>query len=150
MKMPNDIFRNWNKVCYIRQRVWQDPTYPMELGYPSSKRYVNNGEDIYIDEYGNELATYYEPKKYRFNYQPVTNDADKANLEPYGVTMSGTVRAMIDSKYFGEFNRYDLAYLYDATPDSEEYAGQYANYRVVTAIPQNMKLLVYFERLTKN
>ena len=150
MRAPFNIFKNWNKVCYIRQRVWQEATYPMELGFPSSKRYVNDREDVTIDEYGNEIAKYFEPKKYFINYQPVTNDADKANLKPYGVTMEGTVKALMDAKYFGELNRYDLAYLYDATPDEEMYDGQYANYRVVTAIPQNMKILVYFERLTKN
>lgn len=150
MKAPNNIFKNWKKVCYIRQRVWQEATYPMEVKYPSSKRYVNENEEVYIDEYGNELERYYEPKKYLLNYQPVTNDADEANLKPYGITLEGTVKALMDAKYFGELNRYDLAYLYDATPFEEEYAGQYANYRVITAIPQNMKILVYFERLTKN
>lgn len=150
MRTPYNIFKNWKKVCYIRQRVWQEATYPMEYGFPSSKRYVNEKDDIYVDEYGNELERYYEPKKYLLNYQPVTNDADEAILKPYGITMEGTVKALMDAKYFGELNRYDLAYLYDATPDEEEFDGQYANYRVITAIPQNTKILVYFERLTKN
>lgn len=149
MKAPNDIFRNWNKVCYIRQRIYQEPTYPIEVEYPSAKRYVNDKEDITIDEYGNEIVRYFEPKRYLLNYEPVTTDADKAVLKTYGVTLEGTVKALMDIKYFGELNKYDLAYLYGATPDEEEYAGQYANYRVITAIPQNMKVLVYFERLTK-
>lgn len=130
MMMPNNIFKNWKKVCYIRPRAS-----------------INS---VTIDEYGNEIQNYDAPKKYILNYQPVTSDADKANLKNYGVTMEGTVRALMDAKYFGELNRYDLAYLYDANPTGEEYDGQYANYRVVTAIPQNMKILVYFERLTKN
>lgn len=128
MRTPNNIFKNWKKVCYIRKK----------------------DENIELDEYGNEIPKYSKPKKYIFNYQPVTSDADRANLKPYGVTMEGTVRALIDTKYLGELSRYDLAYLYDASPEKEEYDGQYANYRVVTAIPQNMKILVYFERLTKN
>lgn len=131
MKAPNDIFRNWSKVCYIRKRV------------------VSDEGDVIIDEYGNEIQKYEEPKKYIINYQPVTNDADEAILKPYGVTLEGTVKALVDIKHEGELNKYDLVYLYGATPNNEEYEGQNANYRVITAIPQNMKILVYFERLTK-
>lgn len=130
MKAPNNIFKNWKKVCYIRKRLVD------ETGITS-------------DDYGNEIQNYDEPKKFLLNYQPVTNDADEAILKPYGITSEGTVKALADIKYLGEFNQYDLAYLYEANPSNEEYDGQYANYRVITAIPQNMKILVYFERLTK-
>lgn len=129
MRTPNNIFENWNKTCYIRKR---------------------KSDEISTDEYGNEIVEYFEPKKFLLNYQPVTSDAEKAFLKPYGVTMEGTVRALMDIKYLGELNRYDLAYLYNTIPEDEEYDGQNANYRVITAIPQNMKILVYFERLTKN
>lgn len=131
MKAPNDIFRNWSKICYIRRRVTSDDG------------------DVTIDEYGNEIQNYEVPKKYVLNYQPVTNDADEAILKPYGISLEGTVKALMDIKFDGELGRHDLAYLYDATPENEEYDGQNANYRVITAIPQNMKILVYFERLTQ-
>lgn len=132
MKAPNDIFKNWNKVCYIRRRITLD------------------NEEVLIDEYGNEIQKYDIPKKYILNYQPVTNNADEAILKPYGITLEGTVKALMDIKYEGQIAKYDLAYLYNANPSEEEYDGQNANYRVITAIPQNMKILVYFERLTKN
>lgn len=131
MKAPNDIFRNWNKVCYIRKRLTSDET------------------GIVTDEYGNEIQNYDEPVKYRFNYQPVTTDADEAVLKPYGVTLEGTVKALVDIKYEGQLNRYDLVYLYGASPENETFSGENANYRVITSVPQNMKILVYFERLTK-
>ena len=131
MKAPNDIFKNWNKVCYIRKRITSDDS------------------GIIVDEYGNEIQQYDEPVKYRFNYQPVTNDADEAILKPYGVTLEGTVKALVDIKYNGQLNKYDLVYLYGASPENENYAGENANYRVITSVPQNMKILVYFERLTK-
>ena len=131
MKAPNDIFRNWNKVCYIRKRLTSDET------------------GITTDEYGNEIQNYDEPVKYRFNYQPVTTDADEAVLKPYGVTLEGTVKALVDIKYEGQLNRYDLVYLYGANPENETFDGENANYRVITSVPQNMKILVYFERLTK-
>lgn len=127
MRAPNDIRKNWNKVCYIRKR----------------------SEDVTLDEYGNEIQAYLEPKKYLLNYQPVTSDADEATLKHYGITLEGTVKALMDIKYDGELSKYDLAYLYGTTPENEEYDGQNANYRVITAIPQNMKILLYFERLTK-
>ena len=127
MRAPNDIFKNWSKVCYIR----------------------NRSEDVTIDDYGNEIQVYSNPKKYLLNYQPVTNNADEATLKHYGITTEGTVRALMDIKYDGQLKKYDLAYLYGANPKNEEYDGQNANYRVITAIPQNMKILVYFERLTK-
>lgn len=131
MKAPNDIFRNWSKVCYIRPRVTSD------------------WGDVTLDDYGNEIQNYNEPEKYILNYQPVTTDADEAILKPYGITLEGTVKALMDIKHEGKLNKYDLAYLYGATPEGEKTDGQNANYRVITAIPQNMKVLVYFERLTK-
>lgn len=127
MKGTYNIFKNWNKVCYIR----------------------NRSEDTTTDEYGNETTKYEKPKKYFLNYQPVTNNADEAVLKQYGITLEGTVRALLDIKYEGEFRKYDLAYLYGANPEGEEYDGQNANYRVITSVPQNVKILVYFERLTK-
>ena len=131
MKAPNNIFKNWNKVCYIRKRI------------------DSEGTGVSIDGYGNEIQNYEDPVKYVFNYQPVTTDADEATLKTYGITLEGTVRALVDIKHNGKINKYDLAYMYGANPNGEEYAGQNANYRVITAIPQNMKILVYFERLTK-
>ena len=132
MKAPNDIKRNWKKVCYIRKNLNSDV------------------ENVQLDEYGNEIQNYGEPIQYLLNYQPVTNNADEAVLKPYGVTLEGTVKALMDIKHDGELGRYDLAYLYNANPNNESYDGENANYRVITAIPQNMKILVYFERLSKN
>jgi hypothetical protein len=149
MRPRFNIFKNWNKVCYIRGRIDAAKLYPEESSFPSKTKSPNDRDDIYVDEYGNETMNYGEPVKYYINYQPVTNDAEEAFLKSYGITSSGTVRALVDYKYLDGFHHYDLAYLYGATPSEEEYAGQYANYRVITSVPQNMKVLVYFERLTK-
>lgn len=124
---PNNIRYNWDKTCYIRPRI-----EPIE------------------DDYGNLIEQYGEPIKMRFNYQPVTNDADEAQLKAYGITSVGSVKALVDLKYLGKMNDFDLAYLYGATPDKENYVGENANYRVITFIPQNTKILVYFEKLVKN
>lgn len=120
-----NIFKNWDKVCYISSKL------------PSIE-----------DDYGNQLNQYEEPIKYKFNYQPVV-DRKEAEILGYGESSIGLIRALIDIKYKDKIKQYDLAYLYDATPDNESYIGENANYRVVTCKPQNTKILVYFEELTK-
>jgi hypothetical protein len=123
-KAPNNIFSNWNKKCYIRPIL--EPTE---------------------DEFGNELPQYGDYKEYLFNYQPVK---DEAELKAYGITSQGTIKAVIDyNKFNNAFKQFDLAYLYGKSPEDEEINGENANYRVITFIPQNTKILVYFERLTK-
>lgn len=123
---PNDIFSNWNKTCYIRPIL-----KPIE------------------DAYGNELNQYGESSKYSFNYQPVANK-DEAEMQKFGQSSNGIVRAMLDTyKYQGRIKEFDLAYLYGATPEDEAYNGENANYKVVTCVPQNTKILVYFEKIVK-
>lgn len=123
---PNDIFSNWNKICYIRPIL-----EPIE------------------DEYGNQINQYGESQKYSFNYQPVTNK-DEAQMQGFGQSSNGIVRALLNTnEYLGKIKEFDLVYLYGATPNNEAYNGANANYQVVTCIPQNTKILVYFEKLTK-
>lgn len=125
-RAPNDIYTNWEKICYVRPII-----EPLK------------------DDYGNQIPQYGEAKKLRFNYEPVTNDAEEAQLKSYGITGVGTVKALVNIKYINQMKNYDLVYLYGASPKNEEYNGQNANYRVITFIPQNTKILVYFEKLTK-
>lgn len=121
-----NIYKNWNKSCYISSKL------------PSK-------EDIY----GNEISQYDKPIKYNFNYQPVTSQSELGTLETYGFTSQGIVKALIDINYINKIKEFDLAYLYDATPENEKKYGENANYRIVKYIPQNTKILVYFEKLVK-
>lgn len=122
-----NIFKNWDKVCYISSKL------------PSIE-----------DEYGNQIEQYGEPIKYKFNYQPVTDQREFATIEKYGGQSDGSIKALVDyNKFKGKIKDFDLAYLYDATPIDEEKYGEKANYRVVKSIPQNTKILIYFEILTK-
>lgn len=86
------IFQNWDKVCYIASKLT-----------PS--------EDIY----GNQLNQYSEPKRYKFNYQPVV-DRKEAETQGFGDNVNGIIRAMLDMKYLGKLKEFDLVYLYDAVP----------------------------------
>lgn len=119
------IFQNWDKDCYISSKLT-----PIK------------------DEYGNELNVYGTPVKYRFNYQPVT-DKKEAEMQGYGESSNGLVRALLDINYLDKIKQYDLVYLYGATPEGETNNGDNANYKVVTCKPQNTKILVYFEELIK-
>ena len=71
-------------------------------------------------------------------------------MQKFGQSSNGIVRAMLDTyKYQGRIKEFDLAYLYGATPEDETYNGENANYKVVTCVPQNTKILVYFEKIVK-
>jgi len=119
-----NIFKNWDKHCYIASLL------------PPIK-----------DEFGNELNVYNKPIKYKFNYQPVTDQREFATLEADGININGVQRALLDLYYLDKIKVYDKVYLNEATPEGETYDGEKANYRVVKFIPQNVKILVYFERL---
>lgn len=119
-----NIFKNWDKDCYIASILPPDE-----------------------DENGNQLNVYDTPVKYKFNYQPVTDQREFASLEADGININGVQRALLDLNYQGKIKVFDLAYLNDATPENEEYNGEKANYKVVKFIPQNVKILVYFEKL---
>lgn len=122
-----NIFKNWDKICYISSKL------------PSKE-----------DEYGNQIELYDTPVKYKFNYQPLSSQ-EYATIQRYGGQTESSVRALLDyNKFIGKIKEFDLAYLYGATPIGEKINGENANYRVVKALPQNTKILVYFEPLTKN
>lgn len=124
LNTPNNIFKNWYKECYIRPRL----------------------EPI-LDDYGNEIPQYGDYKLYRFNYQPVS---DEAEMKAYGITNTGTVKAIVDRKYLNEIHEFDLVYLNGASPVDEQFTGEKANFRVITFFQQNTKILVYFERITNS
>lgn len=124
---PNNIFGNWNKTCFIAKKT-----------------------SVQKDEYGNEVVVYSTPKKYIFNYQPITDKTEiLAYQQQYGEVKISLIKAFIDLKYNGEINEFDLAYLYDATPNNELINGDNANYVVRTVTPQNTRIMIYFEEKTK-
>ncbi len=89
-----NIFKNWDKVCYISSKL------------PSTE-----------DVYGNQISHYDKPIKYKFNYQPITDQREFATVEYYGGKSNGAVKALLDyDKFKGKINDFDLAYLYDAIP----------------------------------
>ena len=57
-------------------------------------------------------------------------------------------KAIIPREYEGVFHENDLAYLDGASPKNEIVNGDNANYRLYPPRIQNLKIAIYFERLT--
>ena len=114
------------------------------------------GKDLWIaskkksvkDSFGNEIPVYGKPKKYHFNYQPVTSETE---LEAFGVVGLQMMKAICSKKlYENVFKEYDLAYLDGATPDGETRNGANANYRIYgNPLNQNLVVTIYFEKIVK-
>lgn len=110
-------------------------------------------KDIYIaskigekeDDYGNNVKIYSKPEPYSFNVQPVSSQVD---LQEFGEKASMIQKAIIPRIYEGIFKENDVAYLDGATPKEEKNNGDNANYRLYPPRIQNLKIAIYFERLT--
>lgn len=126
-KAPNNIFKNWNKDLYIATK-----------------------KTVEYDDYNNEIVIYNKPFYFgKVNYQPLTGKNLEAFMKAYGETRNNIVSCLIDYIDDGKFKTFDLAYLYNTTPDNEKVYGQNANYIVRAYKPQNNKIMVIFEELIK-
>lgn len=98
-----------------------------------------------LDDEGNEIVIYEQPIPYKFNYQPVSSDADIAE---FGEKSSMMQKAVIPKSYEGMFKEFDVAYLEGATPTNERKNGIKANYRLLPPRNGNAVIIIYFEKLT--
>lgn len=121
------IFRNWNKDMYIATK-----------------------DEVVVDDYDNEIVTYNKPFFFgKVNYQPLTTKQMEAYIQTYGETENNVVSCLVDFKDRYKFNIFDVAYLYDATPNNEVKNGANANYKIRAFKPQNTKIMVILEEITK-
>jgi hypothetical protein len=109
--------------------------------------YIASKKEITLDDEGNEIVTYNKPneKPYKFNYQPVSADADIAE---FGENSKIMKKAVIPISYQGQFKEFDVAYLDGATPEGEVNNGDNANYRLLPPRDGNSVIIIYFEKLT--
>ncbi|MEI3530082.1 MAG: hypothetical protein V8Q75_03280 [Bacilli bacterium] len=107
--------------------------------------YIASKKEVTLDDEGNEIVIYEEPKPFKFNYQPVSTDADIAE---FGENSKMMKKAVIPISYQGQFKEFDVAYLDGATPEGEENNGDNANYRLLPPRDGNSVIIIYFERLT--
>ena len=126
-KPQNDIFKNWNKDLYIASK-----------------------KEVIYDDYNNEIVEYDKPFYFgRVNYQPLTRKDLEAYIKAYGETKNNIVSCLINYTDDGKIKPFDLAYLYNVTPEGENVYGSKANYIVRSYKPQNTKIMVIFEELIK-
>lgn len=96
------------------------------------------------DEDDNTIRIYGTP----FKMSVCINSLNGSNeITIYGDRVSRMVKATPDIEWFSKIKEGDLAYLYGPTPVEEKVNGEYANYKVVAVLPQNLKMTVYFEKL---
>lgn len=107
--------------------------------------YIASKKEVTLDDEGNEIVIYDEPKQFKFNYQPVSTDADIAE---FGENAKMMKKAVIPISYQRQFKEFDVAYLDGATPEGEENYGDNANYRLLPPRDGNSVIIIYFERLT--
>lgn len=112
--------------------------------------YIAKKTGINSDDYGNMIPEYelYSSKPFHINIQQVNQSSD---VQAFGEKVNRMKVALLKGEDKIEFlknvKEFDLAYLDGANPDNEEVVGSNANYRVYSIKPQNVALLVYFEKL---
>lgn len=107
--------------------------------------YIASKKEVTLDDEGNEIVIYDEPKSFKFNYQPVSTDSDIAE---FGENSKMMKKAVIPISYQGQFKEFDVAYLDGTKPNGEENYGDNANYRLLPPRDGNSVIIIYFERLT--
>ena len=111
----------WAKKCFIASKIGVD-----------------------VDDFGNELSVYDEPKEYMFNYRAVSSNAE---LVEFGEKAKITQRMVIPISYKDMFKEFDVAYLYDATPEDENNYGDSANYVLLPPRNGNSVIIIYMQKI---
>lgn len=113
----------------------------------------NDAFDIWIaplidtakDKAGNKVNVYGKPFKVDATLNTISGSYE---IQMYGERAKRICKAMPDlRKYYGKIKEGDKAYLYGVTPEGESNNGVNANYKVISARPQNIKMVVLFEQL---
>ena len=107
-------------------------------------------DSLSYDDYGNAVPQYEAPNStpYRWNIQPVKMDSSTDTFGEKILKMKVAMLVGEDAiKFRNEFQEYDLAYLDGASPVGEIIYGSNANYRIYAVRPQNVALLIYFEKI---
>lgn len=101
-------------------------------------------EDTDIDD--NPIQVFDKPKCMICTINSLSAEYD---IAMYGDKIHNMQKAMLDyDKWINKIKVKDVVYLFGASPKGETVHGENANYRVCAVLPQNLKILVYFERRT--
>ena len=98
-----------------------------------------------VDDNGDPINVYDMPIQFESSLNSLSGSTD---IAVYGDKISRMCKTMLDyEQWINSIKEKDVVYLYGATPENEDVNGCNANYKVVAALPQNLKILVYFERI---
>lgn len=113
--------------------------------------WIAKRKKVETNEFGVDVEYFESPKKYRFNYQPISGNT---NLLEYGEKIYDVFRTFIDKNvYLGKIKVGDRVYLEDGEVlqsdledlvESDNEFCQKANYVVKVVLPQNLKIRVDF------
>lgn len=93
-----------------------------------------------------KVRIYDAPKEYPMSLNTLSGFTE---LQLFGDTASRTVKGVIDIRLGKGIKERDVAYLFGATSEGENAHGEKANYEVRQVLPQNVKTVVYFEKMNK-
>lgn len=96
---------------------------------------------------GSKIRTYDKPKEYTMSLNAISGYSE---LQMFGDVANRIVKGVIDIKLSKRIKELDVAYLYGATNENEKAHGENANYEVKKVLPQNIKAIVYFEKINKD
>ena len=101
------------------------------------------------DEFGNRVPVYDKPNKepYEWNIQNISQSSEQYAFGERVLNMKVALLKGIErDEFINQFSELDLAYLDGATPEGEVVNGDNANYKIYAIKPQNVALLIYFEK----
>lgn len=106
------------------------------------------------DEDGYDSSTYEKAKQFFINYQPMSSYLD---IQKYGEQIRDMYTAYVNKiEYEGKIKVGDKVYLSDGTimenelknlVDTDNEYCMKANYKVVSVLPQNIKIKIDFEKI---
>ena len=106
---------------------------------------------VETNDFGIDIEYFDKPKKYRFNYQPISGNTD---IMEYGEKITDVYRTFIDKAvYLGKIKVGDRVYLEDGEILESELENlvisdnefcEKANYVVKVVLPQNFKMRLDF------
>lgn len=102
------------------------------------------GEERLVD--GSKIRVYDEANEY---YMSLNSVSGYIEFRMFGDIAKRVVRGIVDIRYAKNIKELDVAYLFDADNVDEVIHGEKANYQVIAVMPQNVKAIVYFEKIHK-
>lgn len=116
-----------------------------------------NRREIYIssrrvktNDYGIDMESFSKPQRYDFFYMPSKSDID---YQLYGRDIGEIFIAFVDyNRFLGKFKVEDRVYLIDNETTDLSFAendinGENANYKIVSILPQNLKIKLTFAKI---